>query len=559
VIRSEIRKIISEAIRKKYGWSWLPDFKVEPSENPEHGDYSSNAAFVIISQLAKRAEEDAKPIRPAQAADKISTGDMLRGKINSPLDFAQILAQQLRSQTDLFEKVEVVPPGFINFWLSDEVLKNEAREILNKKENYGKGKKNKEKIQVEFISANPTGPIHIGNGRGAFLGDAIVKIFKFAGFDAKSEYYVNDARVSEQIKSLGMAAKGESDAYPYITDLYFKNNTELKSKLKKLTAAEAGYKMARFIQARNKKAVEKVLKIKFDAYFSEDSLYKNSAVDKVKKILSSRGLLYEKDGALWFKASQFGDTEDRVLIRSSGEPTYAMSDIAYHWAKFSLRKFDNVIDIWGADHHGYAPRLKAAVKALGIDENRLKIIITQFVRLVKKGKEIKMSKRKGEFITLEKLVKEVGLDAVRYFFLEKSPNTHMDFDLEFAKERSVKNPVYYIQYAHARIASIFRKVKNYKSKAPNFKFLKEKEELDLIKKLIQFPEIVEDTAGDYQVARLTRYAYEVAAAFHHFYERHRVITEDKNLTAGRLAIVRASQIVLRNSLGLLGISAPEKM
>ena len=280
-----------------------------------------------------------------------------------------------------------------------------------------------------------------------------------------------------------------------------------------------------------------------------------------------KDLVYELDGATWMKTTKFGDSEDRVLIKKNGEETYFMSDILYHADKIKIRKFDKVIDIWGADHHGYAPRLKAALAALDIPENKLEIIISQLVRLVKNGKEVKISKRAGNFITLEELIDEVGIDAARFFFLMYSPNTHMDFDLALAKERSQKNPVYYVQYAHARIASILRKSQilnskfetNSKLKTQNSKLLKEKEELNLIRKLIELPELLEEIAQNYEVHRLPRYVLELAKEFHNFYEKQQVITEDDNLTAARLSLVSATKIILSNVLNLMGIKAPDKM
>ena len=315
------------------------------------------------------------------------------------------------------------------------------------------------------------------------------------------------------------------------------------------------------------KPIVKKLNIKYDVWFSEASLYKNGAYKKVMENLMRGNFIYEKDGATWMKTSELGDSEDRVLIKSDGGETYFLSDILYHYDKFKVRKFDKVIDIWGADHHGYAPRLKAALKALNIPEENLDIIITQLVRLTSGGKEVKISKRAGTFITLEELFDEVGLDASRFFFLMYSLNTHMNFDMALAKERSQKNPVYYVQYAHARIASILRqaKLKNFKFSIlnfqliSNFKLLKEKEEFSLIRKLIELPEILTDVAKNYEVHRLPRYALELAREFHNFYEKHRVINEDKNLTTARLALANATKIVLANALNLLGINAPEKM
>ena len=330
-----------------------------------------------------------------------------------------------------------------------------------------------------------------------------------------------------------------------------------------LSAEEAGQKAIELVLKTYIKPILKKLNIKFNVWFSEKTLYQKGDYEKVLSELMKSDWVYEKDGATWMKTSRLGDSEDRVLIKKDGSETYFLSDILYHFDKFKIRKFDKVIDIWGADHHGYAPRLKAAVAVLGIPEDNLEIIITQLARLVKNGEEVKISKRAGVFITLEELIGEVGLDAARFFFLIYSPNTHMDFDMELAKQRSEKNPVYYVQYAHARIASILAKIKNQKSKIKiinqNLKLLNNKAELNLIRKLIEYPEILSDIAANYEVHRLPRYVLELAREFHNFYEKCRVITEDKNLTSARLALVVATKIVLANTLNLIGIKAPDKM
>lgn len=504
-------------------------------DNEQFGHYSANIALRLAKSLKKP---------PLEIAGEI------KGKLEKS------------AGGNFFEKIEVAPPGFINFWLSAETLQNELKEILKKKERYGKSQianRQSWKVLVEFLSANPTGPIHIGNGRGAFLGDVLVKVLRAAGYRVKSEYYVNDARISEQVKTLGRAAKGESDAYPYIHELYFKDDPRLKNELKKLPPEKAGYKLAQYIQKKNAEAIKKVFRIEYDNFFHEEALLKKGDVKALIALLKKKVFIYDKDGAVWFRARDFGDTEDRVLMRRTGEPTYFATALAYEIDKLQKRKFHKSIDIWGADHHGFAPRVKAALKALGYPEGKIEIIITQFVRLVSGGKEIKASKRKGDLVTLEELIKEVGLDAARFFFLMYSPDTHMDFDLKLAKERSVKNPVYYVQYAYVRAFNILSKAQSAKRKAPAFDLLNTEEDLKLIRQLIRFPEIVRDAANDYQVHRLTRYAMEAAKTLHNFYEKERVLGEKEDLAAARLALVKATRIVLENILGLLGISKPEKM
>ncbi|QQG44944.1 MAG: arginine--tRNA ligase [Candidatus Sungiibacteriota bacterium] len=527
MIRSEIKAALRDAIRKIFGKVEAPEFSIEVPENPEHGDYATNVALVLAKQLKK-----------------------------PPMEIAHSLAAQLTT------KVEVAPPGFINFWVSPATLYKELVTVLKKNDKYGKGERKATKISVEYLDANPTGPVHIGHGRSGFLGDVLSNVLSFFGYRVTREFYVNNAKISGQIKSLGKTALGKGSEYRHAQLLRILKTQRVHTKIKKLkNESEAGFIIARIIQKENEELLKEKARISFDLFFEEEAVYKSGDAERLLGRLKKQGILYEKDGAWWFQAKKFGDAEDRVFVRSTGEPTYIVPDIVYHLDKLVNRKNDLVINIFGADHYGYGPRLLGALKALGIEPARVRILIMQTVRLIKGGKEFKMSKRRGLFVTLEELIKEVGLDAARYFFLEKSPDTHMDFDLDLAKERSVKNPVYYIQYAHARISSIFKNARNsnYKLQITNYKLLKEREELRLIKKLIQFTEIVEDTARDYQVHRLPRYAYELARAFHNFYEKHRVITEDKNLTAARLNLVSATQVVLKNILSLMGIGAPEKM
>lgn len=534
MIRSEIKSTLRDAVRKIFGKIEVPEFNLEVPENPEHGDYATNVALVLAKILKK-----------------------------NPREVAERLAAKIRGG-NLFERVEVAGPGFINFWPRRDVLHQELLSILKEKNKYGHGAKKKEKISVEYLDANPTGPVHIGHARSGFLGDALSNVLRFYGYTVTREFYVNNAKVSGQVKSLGRTALGRGEEYRHQQLLRVLKGPRVRARLKKIKdEGEAGFLVAAIIQKENENFLKEKAKLKFDIFFEEESAYKSGGVKRIIGALKKRGLLYKKDGAWWFRAAQYGDTEDRVFVRSTGEPTYIIPDIVYHLDKFVRRKVGGAINIFGADHYGYSPRLKGALRAIGIDPRRLHIIVVQTARLLKHGKEFKMSKRRGLFITLEELIKEVGLDAARWFFLEKSPDTHMDFDLDLAKERSVKNPVYYVQYAHARMASIFRKLKiqsrERKTTAQNLKLLDKKEELNLVKKLIQFPAIVEDTAADYQVHRLTRYAYELARAFHNFYEKHRVITRDKNLTQARLSLVRATQIVLKNSFDLMGIDAPERM
>ncbi len=533
MIRQEIIKLVRKAV-KEAGFRVPEIVEVERPEDENHGDYSINLAL----QLAKTFK-----MAPKQIADT------LRSHI-------------LNLQPGIFEKVEVAEPGFINFFLSQDYLQKQVEKITKEKDKFGQLKK-QGKINVESVSANPTGPLHIGNGRNAFAGDVISNVLQKAGYQVTREYFVNDAKGSKQIQELGKTAVGEGTVYlnAYLRSRIQKSNLKIqnyKSKFKnKNLYGEAGYVLAQVVQKDTKDFLEKKLKIKFDKWVSEEKdIYQKSKVKKVFNWLKKNNLVYEKEGAWWLKTSQFGSERDWVIVRKSGEPTYFLSDIAYHRDKFN-RGFQKVIDIWGADHQAHVSKMKAAAKMLEYEGN-LDILVLQLVTL--KGKE-KISKRKGDIITLEELVDEIGPDVARWFYLQKSLNTHMEIDLSLAKEQSEKNPVYYVQYAHARISSIFRKFRKTQQdkKYTPVDLLSHPSELVLIKQLIRFPEIVEDTAGDYQVQRLPQYALALATAFHQFYRDCRVLSDNEKLTRARLSLVLAAQIVLKNTLSLMGISVPEKM
>ncbi|OGD31009.1 hypothetical protein A2833_00380 [Candidatus Azambacteria bacterium RIFCSPHIGHO2_01_FULL_44_55] len=590
-----IKTYLADIVRKM-----APEFKggilIETPENKEHGDYSSNIAF----QLAKTLKRSSQ-------------------------DIAVELAKKLKEQkASDFSDIKAVG-GFINFFLSPECLADQVKKILKTKNKYGFSKNgNGKKIQVEFISANPTGPMTLGNGRGGFLGDVLANIFASQGFKTEREYYINDR--GEQVLVLGRSIKLAQGFKVEDQENIYKGDyvKDLAKKIgKNLSAEEAGRKAVEIVlKSYIKPVVEKKLKIKFNKWFSEKSLYpvisraragpvrdgdalrtlavsngagaprgpmgratsngvypvrspipkgigsrsarltSNGVYETVWNLLREKDLVYEKDGATWMKTSKLGDTEDRVLIKKNGNETYFLSDILYHWNKFNVRGFDKVVDIWGADHHGYAPRLVGALTALGIDKERLDIIATQLIRLTKGGKEFKISKRTGAFVTIEELVDEVGADAARYFFLSLSPNTQLDFNIDLAKERSEKNPVYYVQYAHARLSSILRKVKSQKSKvkiiSQNLKFT-EKAELDLMRKLVEYPELLAGIAGSYEVHRLSRYALELARQVSAFYRDIPVLRAPAQKKAARLALVAAAKMVLAYSLNLMGIKAPERM
>ena len=532
-------------------------FSVEPPANVEYGDYATNAALLLSSQFKR-----------------------------SPHGVAQEILRAL-DKDDLFNKVvykkTVAGPGFVNFYISSEYLAKQIKNILENNENFGRSNiGQKKKVQIEFISANPTGPLTLGNGRGGFLGDALANVLDFVGYDVSREFYVNDT--GEQIKKLGWSiiAAGKLSASEkleipykpeelyaggYIQEMAYKMGISKFSKEE--LDVEAISRSASKMLLEDIKRVVKKSKIHFDVWFSEKSLHRQGLVKTVLEEIQKKGLIEKKDGATWLKIPDDPQTKERVLIKSSGEATYLLSDITYHYDKFKRRRFNKVIDIFGADHHATAKTLLAALSALKWSQPV--IILMQLVRLIEDGQEVRMSKRTGTFITLEELIDTVGLDAARFFFLMREPNSHMDFDLNLAKERSDKNPVYYVQYAHARASSIIEKAKeeglalslskgigkdfihNFSSK------IEHPSELSLIKKLIRLPEILEEISQNNEVSRLPYYATELAAEFSAFYRDCHVIVEDKELSKARLALVCATRIVLANTLKLMGIYAPQRM
>ncbi|MFH1401534.1 MAG: arginine--tRNA ligase [Parcubacteria group bacterium] len=522
MIRQEIKNLTEKAIKKLYGIE--VEVKIDRPQEPAFGDYSTNAAMMIKKS-------------PQEIANAIKS-DLPR-----------------RVKAGLLEKVEV-KNGFINFFLAKEYLQNQVTEILKQGESFGQLKIGRgQKVNVEFISANPTGPLTLGNGRGGFCGDVLANILVKVGFEVKREYYINN--IGEQVRKLGYSVLGDSGAVykgPYIENL--------RLKIKERDVLKAGEEAAEIILEKMIKPSAKKMGIDFDVWFSEKNLHEKKEVNKILEFLKKKNLAYEQEGALWFKSTQFGDDKDRVLVKADGETTYLASDIAYLKNKFG-RGFDKLIFFWGADHFGYVGRLKAAAAVLGYKKEQTDIIIMQLVRLIEGGKEVRMSKRSGIYVTIDELIEEVGLDATRFFFLAQGADSHLNFNLDLAKERSEKNPVYYVQYAHARICSIRAKCKIQKSKfkitIQNLKNLNQSGELNLIKQLIRLPEIIEDTVKDYQMQRLPQYATDLASAFHQFYRDCRVINDDGSANEPRLALVLAAKIILENTLKLMGISAPEKM
>lgn len=518
----------------------LPPLYLEAPKNPEHGDFAVNIAM-------KMAQSEGKP--PREIA-----GIILR-RISNPI----------------IKKADIAGPGFINFFMSNDYWLKTLSEIESLGEDYGKcGVGKGQKILLEYVSANPTGPLHIGHGRGAALGDSLSRLLRAAGYDVSTEFYINDA--GSQVQNLAMSVllrckeiKGEKVEWTenlykgeYINDLA----QEFLEKGGAITVDEAGPYALQEILGWLKRDLS-YFNIAFDKWFSEKSLFENNEVQKAIEELKNRGLIYDKEGALWFKSTEFGDDKDRVVIRENGEPTYFASDIAYHHDKYE-RGFDILINIWGADHHGYIPRMKAVVQALGHDKESLRVLLVQMVSLLRNGQPVIMSKRAGEFITLREVMDEVGADAAKYTFLTRRPDSQMDFDLEVVKSQSSENPVYYMQYAYARACNIERfAVERNLAILPASKvdlgLLKLPEEIRIIKTLTAYPEVVEGAALAFEPHRLTVYLQELAGHFHSYYRDNRVVTDDIPLSQARMVMVRGLKTVIGNALGLLGVSAPKSM
>jgi arginyl-tRNA synthetase len=552
---AQVKKTILDSIEKNIKQSnfqikIIPELILLTPKNKSHGDLSTNIAMQLSRELKLK-----------------------------PLDIAHFIVDNLNIKDSIIGEVEIVRPGFINFCLKENWLYQIIDEIREKGEDYGKVNLGKgKKIQVEFVSVNPTGPLHVGHGKCAAVGDALSNILKAAGYKVEKEYYINDQ--GRQIDLLGQSVQvrydnllGEEEEFPpdgykgkYIIDLAKDIIDKFQDKYKGRNDQESREFFKEFTLKNILEGIKEDLKdfgVEFDEWFSESSLYKQNKLQEVIKLLQQKGFLYKEKGALWLKTTVFGDEKDRVVIRENNIPTYFASDIAYHQDKYQ-RGFEKIIDIWGADHHGYIQRMKAAVQALGYPEDSLGVLIVQFVTLIRDGKEVGMSTRGGEFITLKDLIKEVGKDVARYFFLMRSHDSHTEFDLDVAKSQSMENPVYYIQYAYARICSIIKKaeqagVKMDKSKVSKLQLLDKEEEFELIKKLSSLKEVIKKSALTWKPHFLTTYLYDLASSFHKYYTVHRIITEDEELTRARLILIDCTRIVLFNSLKILGVSVPESM
>ena len=525
----------------------LPEVGVEHPRNPEHGDYASSFAL----KLARATGLD--PI--------VIANDMVGLMIPGPE----------------ISRINVAPPGFINFILKNDWLVSQVESILAAGDSYGninlgQGKR----VQLEFVSVNPTGPLHVGHGRGGVLGSTLANVLTGAGYEVETEYYINDA--GSQIdafyrslyaryqQGLGIDAEIPADGYlgSYMIDLAKEIIAEEGDRFLTLPEPEAVSQLGQLGVEKIIKLIKSALKllgVAFDVWFSERSLYDNKQYDKAMSLLRKGGYIAEREGATWFVSTALGEDKDNVVVRGDGSPTYFASDIAYHYNKFIERKFDKVIDIWGADHQGHVSRMKAVIGAMGIPPERLGVIISQMVTLRRGDELVRISKRSGDIITLHEVISEVGSDACRFFFLSRTADSQMDFDLELARKQSEDNPVYYVQYAHARIASILclAQERGIDFRDGDVSLLTTEPELTLIRKTLLLPEVVEVVASTLEPHHLAYYAQDLATVFHSFYKQCRVVSQDEALTKARLKLVEAAKIVLAKTLHLMGMTAPEKM
>lgn len=537
---------ISAKIHGELGTASLPEITIERPAKPEHGDYASSLPLKLARLTGMK-----------------------------PMDVAGILVKNMPAMSDI-EKIQAAPPGFINFTVSRDWLTGLVDFICDAGETYGNIQLDDKSVQIEFVSGNPTGPLHVGHGRGAVLGSTLANVLRAAGYRVSTEYYVNDAGsqleafhktlYARYLQGFGKEAEIPANGYHgnYMIDLAKEITDTSGDKYLKMPENEAIAEIGKVGIEKEMAQIKedlKVLGVEFNTWFSEKALFTSGQFDQTMKMLRDGGFIAERENATWFTSSTMGDDRDNVLIRTDGTPTYFASDIAYHYNKFVDRKFDNVIDIWGADHQGHVLRMKVVLSALGLDPDRLQIMICQLVTL-KRGQEVvRVSKRSGEIITLKEVLEEVGTDACRFVFLSRSADSQMDFDLELAIKQSADNPVYYVQYAHARICSILKNAdeKGIDCSAGKVGLLQLEPELTLIRLMARLSEVIETVAVNREPHHLPFYAQDLATAFHSFYKQCRVISEDTNLTKARLKLVKAAQIVLAKTLHLMGMTAPESM
>lgn len=558
-VKNQIVDVISDAVKNAVKSGDFPEItlpeqiNIEVPRDKAHGDFSTNIAM----QLTRQAKTF-----PGRTAD--------------------IIVKNANVEGTYIKEIKTAGPGFINFYLSNSWLYDVLPVIQQEMKNYGKSNLgNGKKVMVEFVSANPTGPLHMGNARGGALGDCIASVLEAVGYDVTREFYINDAGNQIELFAESLEAryiqqlKGD-DAVKFPENGYqgedvrdhMREFIEAKGdKYLEVPSEERRKIFAEYALKRNLESIKSTLEeygVKYDVWFSEQSLHDSGQVKETIDLLVNYGYTYEKEGALWFRASDFGAEKDVVLVRANGIPTYFAADVAYHRNKFLIRGFDRVIDLLGADHHGHLARMKAGVAACGIDDNRLDIIIFQLVRLLRNGEIARMSKRTGKAISLTDLLEEVGRDAARFFFNTKQADTHLDFDLDLAVSQSNENPVYYIQYAHARICSMLKIIQDEGYSVPDadtvdFSLLSAKEETELIRKLIDLPEEIKIAAVELEPSRLTRYLLDLASLFHSFYNVHRLKGENESILRARLVLVDCVRIVIKNVLDMLKISAPERM
>jgi arginyl-tRNA synthetase len=554
-MKDRIADLLAEAVHKASAAGLIPEVEVgrielENAKDPKHGDYASNIAMILASRAKK-----------------------------NPRELARIIVEGIVDEKNIVKKIEIAGPGFLNFTIQEGVWTSLLADVERLGDDYGRSDAGAgKKVQVEFVSANPTGPLHIGHARGAVVGDVTANILAAAGYDVSREYYINDA--GNQMNNLGKSVfrryqelQGRQTEFPeglyqgdYIRDIAAEmiekdGGVHIDSDEGEVVQAFTDY-AARAILEGIKEDL-RLFGVTFDIYFSERKLYRDDGVGRLLKDLEDRGIIYREDGAVWFKTTLFGDEKDRVVIRQNGLHTYFAADIAYHKNKFT-RGFERVIDIWGADHHGYIPRMSAAVQALGYARESLQVILVQLVNLLRDGKPVAMSTRSGEFVTLREVLDEVGRDAARYNFLMRRSDSHLDFDLEVAKRQSVENPVYYVQYGHARISSILKMAEEKGFKIPRAsearpELLQLPEEIELIKAITRFPELIRGAAEALEPHRLTFYLNDLAGSFHSYYNKNKVLSDDLALSGARLFLVSSILVVFKNALKILGVSAPDKM
>ena len=553
-VLASLHSMVIEALEKAKSrdlikFDQIPEFLIEVPREKEHGDFACNVALLMARQARQ-----------------------------APRAIAEVLVELMETSGRPVEKIEIAGAGFINFFLDRSWLYEIPVTVYESKDKYGFNGEKAKKVQVEFVSANPTGNLHMGNARGGAIGDTLANILERAGYEVEREFYINDAGNQIEIFTDSMEAR-----YLQLTghDVQFPENgyagRDLIDTVRNIIAryGEGLYDLPReerrqiivdFALEEKINYIQKTLAsfgISYDVWFSEKSLHENGKIMTVFNELQEKGYIFESEGAWWFKSTAFGDEKDEVVLRANGMPTYFMADIAYHQNKFE-RGFDWVINVWGADHHGHVARMKGAIEALGYDPARLDILLMQLVRLYRGGNIVRMSKRTGTTVSLDELIEDVGKDAARFFFVMRSPDSHLDFDLELARQKSQENPVYYVQYAHARICSIFRQARAEgitmaEIDEIDISCLKEEEELAILRKIADFPEEISIAARTLAPHRIARYVLDLAALFHSFYNHHRVLNDNRALQDARLLLMEITRITIHNALDVLGVTAPEQM